>query len=280
MLHDKSANVDREVDVLIEVVAGPYPLRIGVEANEGYRPMTLQALEGFLTKHRNIGINKSVVVSKNGFTKGARDFAKNEGILLLKFGEAQSAGWLRQYQQLADLSVYGRTYKLRKISFNSLLGDISKEFDWKSSVTVVQEGKVTPLVQFAGECFMNSGITKTAFKELKENEGSGGGDPFVLASFDLNQHYEFTDAQGNVCRPREMEVVFGYKSKYRNLDMRNISYGEEELAVGGVMEPGASDDHVHVAINDVDGRLIASVDVGGAFLPSAGIIDQKAATDD
>jgi hypothetical protein len=280
MLHDKSANVDREVDVLIEVAAGPYPLRIGVEANEGYRPMSLSLLEGFLIKHRNIGINKSVIVSKNGFTKSAREFAKNNGILLLKFGEAHSAGWLKTYQKLADLSVYGRTYKLREISFKALSGDILPEFDWKSAVTVLHGGKVVPLVQFAGELFMNSGITKQAFKELKENEESGGDDPFVFASFDLNQHYDFTDSHGNVCRPRQMEVVFGYKSKYRNLDMSNISYGDEELAVGGVMEPGAPGDHVHVAINDVDGSLIASVDVGGAFLPSADMIDQKAVADD
>lgn len=76
MLYDSEAQTDREIDILLKSKISGHEILIGIECTSVKNPVDLVRLEGLKEKHRKVGINKTVVVSRSGFTKTAKDYAR------------------------------------------------------------------------------------------------------------------------------------------------------------------------------------------------------------
>ena len=132
MLYDPEAETKREIDILIEVEYINCPIKIGIECTAISHPVDTKIIEGFKEKHRKVGIQQTIVVSKQGFTGTAKKYAEKNSIKLLTFSAARKEQWASIYERLKGLSMYGRTYFLKSIS---LMADENKT-DQKFQINV------------------------------------------------------------------------------------------------------------------------------------------------
>jgi hypothetical protein len=72
-----------ETDISFEVRIGTLKLIILVECKRYKRPVTVQEVADFAYRVQDVGAHKGVLVSPNGFQRGAIKVAKAEGIALL-----------------------------------------------------------------------------------------------------------------------------------------------------------------------------------------------------
>lgn len=264
MLYDPEAGIDREVDILVESTVLNCSLKIGIECSAEKRPMDVRKIEGFREKHRKLGINKTIVVSNSGFAKPAKDYARKVGIKLLTFNSAKSENWTKNFERLRGLSMYARNYFLRKVSV-TMPAEVDQGFVLSLKTIVTAPNLTLSLHEFIGHIFESSEISKKAAKELRENE-AGGSDPWVEIGFDLKGDYLFTDEEGRKVSPKDIVIVMGYKSNYRNLGVRQVQYDGQDMVVGGFFDK-KSKESAHIAVRQSDNKYVATVEVSGALFP-------------
>src|SRR5215208_4058954 len=90
---DQVTGEKREVDIVIETKSGVHPFIIGIECRDRKRPADAPWIEEIASKHQDIGINKTIVVSRSGFYKPALRKAKQRKIDALTLSEAQESDW-------------------------------------------------------------------------------------------------------------------------------------------------------------------------------------------
>ncbi|OCI99147.1 hypothetical protein A6U85_31875 [Agrobacterium sp. 13-626] len=71
---------NRQFDVLATVTAGMHSILIGYEIKNKSRPISVDAIDAFVTKSKDAGVNKAVFVSTSGFQSGAVTAAKTHNI--------------------------------------------------------------------------------------------------------------------------------------------------------------------------------------------------------
>src|SRR5205085_7116871 len=69
LLRYRAANVDREIDLVIEKQVGDYTITIGIECQGRGRVANVEWVEQMITKHQTLSTNKLILVSKSGFTE-------------------------------------------------------------------------------------------------------------------------------------------------------------------------------------------------------------------
>ncbi|KPZ57296.1 Restriction endonuclease [Pseudoalteromonas sp. P1-13-1a] len=265
MLYDHESETDREIDILIESELLNCNIKIGVECTATSRPLDVRSIESFKEKHRKVGINQTVVVSKNGFTSTSKKYAKKNNIRLLTFNDAKSENWSKKYEKLKGLSIYARNYSLRNLSVVFSEG-VDKNFIFDNSVTVLFKDEFISVHKFALDTFVSANISKLASKELKDNE-EGGEDPWIEVGFDLNKHYIFKDKNGLEDSPLQIIIVMNYESNYSDLDSRQVKYDGKEFVIGGAQDE--DDNHLaSFALKEADGKFIGNLEVSPNFFPT------------
>lgn len=104
-LRDRVTGLEREVDVVIETQAGPYPFIIGIECRERGRAATIEWVNEAYGKHKNLPTDKLILVAKAGFTPKAAEEAEMLGIETLSLTEAQNLDWTQVVGKLKELAV-------------------------------------------------------------------------------------------------------------------------------------------------------------------------------
>ena len=103
-----------EVDVLVETDRGGVPIRIGFEATDSSRRAIQPWVRSMVQKHKDLRIDKTVLVSKSGFTKPAAALAAKHGAEAVTFDAAATVDWNAYIDTLTSLvlalfSVTGET---------------------------------------------------------------------------------------------------------------------------------------------------------------------------
>jgi len=265
MLYDAESKTDREIDILIESKILNCNIKIGVECTASNRPLDIKYIESVKEKHRKVGINQTIIVSKNGFTKSAKEYSIKNHIKLLTFNSAKSENWSKNFERLKSLSMYARNYFLRSLSV-IMPKETDIHFTFNESTFVIQSDTWISLQDFVRQSFMSSSVNKTAAKELQENEARGS-EPWIEIGFDLQKKFEFKDQDGRLAKPDVMVVVMCYISNYRNLAPRQVEYDSNEIVVGGFFDEH-NHEFAHVAIKESEKQLIATVEFSENLFPS------------
>ncbi len=98
----------REIDVLIEDKRGPYRVKIAVEAKGEGKRIGLPTFESIMGKYRGEGrvpVDKIVIVSHRGFTKGVIEKARLAQVELLTLAEAQNRDWSQLGPKMVQFTV-------------------------------------------------------------------------------------------------------------------------------------------------------------------------------
>jgi Restriction endonuclease len=89
---------EREIDIRRETSNGLYKIKVAVEAKDEGRPWEVTKVEQYLGKYRGEGrvvVDKSVLVSRQGFTTGAIEKARAADVVLLTLDEAKDFDWTK-----------------------------------------------------------------------------------------------------------------------------------------------------------------------------------------
>jgi hypothetical protein len=117
MLYDASSEQDREIDILLEDDIGGIKILVGVECTAGKRPLTVAKLDEIIAKHKDCGVNKTVIVSKFGFANTTAIKAQKVGVDLISYEAALQKNWSVEFDILAGIQPYH--------TFCELLPDLS-----------------------------------------------------------------------------------------------------------------------------------------------------------
>ncbi len=93
LLLDRAANVNREVDIVIEKQVGEYKITISIECQGRGRVANVEWVEQMITKHQTLPTDKLILVSQSGFTETAKKKAKALGIETMALDRAIQTNW-------------------------------------------------------------------------------------------------------------------------------------------------------------------------------------------
>ena len=93
LLYDRHAGIEREVDILVEYNMGIRSFRTGIECRDRSRPADVTWVEQAFQEHRDLGLDRTVLVARSGFTKTAVRKARQLGVEALTIDEATEIGF-------------------------------------------------------------------------------------------------------------------------------------------------------------------------------------------
>ena len=108
LLIDRTTNAEREVDIVIEATVKNTRLVIGIEVtNPTSRNNDVTWVEKMAAKHRDLPIDKTILVSSREFSASARKKADFYGIQTLTVEKAGSLDWARKVADVDNLVLAG-----------------------------------------------------------------------------------------------------------------------------------------------------------------------------
>jgi hypothetical protein len=121
LLRDHRTGNQREIDILIETRSGLHPLSIAIECIDHKRPAPVTWVEQIQQKHADVPVNKTILVSRSGFSKAALLKAHAFNMEAIPIREALAANWVRVANRLGllDLTTWVRTPINVKMNFVS-----------------------------------------------------------------------------------------------------------------------------------------------------------------
>lgn len=98
LLLERPGGVSREIDILIETpgVSPDRPMRTAVECRDHRRKADTTWIDEIHGKYRDIDVDRVVVVSRSGFTRGAERKARQCGIQMMTLADALETDWPAQ----------------------------------------------------------------------------------------------------------------------------------------------------------------------------------------
>ena len=104
------------MDVSIRSKIGPYDILTVIECRDHKRPVNVTYIEQMVTKRDNIRANKLIVISRNGFSKTAKDLAMNKGIGLLRFSDSKDLKW-DEFIDTSIITIHHKKYDILTVDF-------------------------------------------------------------------------------------------------------------------------------------------------------------------
>jgi hypothetical protein len=89
----KSADGERQIDVLITHDTGYCKIKTIVECKDHNNKINIIYIDGLYSKMVDVNANKAIMVSKKGYTKGAKQKANRLGISLFTLNEIKENDW-------------------------------------------------------------------------------------------------------------------------------------------------------------------------------------------
>jgi hypothetical protein len=115
MLKDRLTGYETEVDLVVTKNVGGIPVVLGIECTAEKRPATVEWVREMTAKHENLPVDKSVLVSRSGYSKQAQVLARAKGALPLTLDEAQSGDWSAFVGSLSGLRLAFTEFSVERV---------------------------------------------------------------------------------------------------------------------------------------------------------------------
>jgi hypothetical protein len=106
----------RQIDVYIEHKLGFITYKTIIECKDYKRAVTVDQLEGFPTKMKDVGAHAGIVISKSGFSDGVKDLASEYNFKIMTYREAEHADWSNLFGESAWVTML-KPHHLENIHF-------------------------------------------------------------------------------------------------------------------------------------------------------------------
>lgn len=236
MLWDHEAEQDREVDICIEQQVGTFSIIVGIECTNLSRPVDLPRVQAFYVKHRNIGINKTIIVSKSGFTASAKVYAQKKKMELLTFGGAMRRSWPSYMNKLQSMTLVHYEAKVHSLKYSVVPEATGATFTPSLRNKVDVDGEWVCIGDYAHSLFRRGryGSLANIPKEDLSERGSG----FFEDSWELTPPIHVVDEYGvrGVCS--DIAVQFEVSLSEKPIALKYDRYGGSDVAYGNSGEFG------------------------------------------
>jgi hypothetical protein len=112
MLLNRDTGGEAEVDIVVEADAGGVQVVVGIECCATKRPATVEWVQHIYGKHRPLPVNKTVLVSKSGFTKTAIKQATAYKMDALTIKQAEERPWRDFLYDLTNLNLGSFSFRI------------------------------------------------------------------------------------------------------------------------------------------------------------------------
>lgn len=127
-LLDKVTGVKREVDILIEYEIGTHPVKIILECRDRNSPQDATWIEQVVGKISDIRVDKAIVVSSSGFTKGALVKAEDKKIETRTYSEINKEV-IESWCKMEHFSVFTTDFIIKQATVEIRQGDSKTTID-------------------------------------------------------------------------------------------------------------------------------------------------------
>jgi hypothetical protein len=131
----------RQIDVAIRYSLGGVNLLIVVECKHRNRPIDSPEVASFAGAIKDVGADSGFMVSKEGFTEGARNLAQSENIRLYTVEDTAKREWLNGIM----VPVVFDLWALRPTHFAHVLADGTKEDHTDDDITFIDQATMKPI---------------------------------------------------------------------------------------------------------------------------------------
>lgn len=118
MLRDLMTGQTREIDVSVEVQAGPRRLRVALECRDQQRPADVQWIDELMGKYRHLPVDRVVAVSRSGFTGAAHARAALANIETIVPEQIPALDWVGEPCDGGAVAVLSPRYELIEIKLS------------------------------------------------------------------------------------------------------------------------------------------------------------------
>lgn len=110
----------RQFDVTVSEAVGLIPVTIVIECKHYKRKVTVDKVEAFSRKIRDVGASCGVMITTTDFDSGAKSIAQQDGIILLSYREAKEEDWAKLVGPGAWLTFVARggDFEMARIEFD------------------------------------------------------------------------------------------------------------------------------------------------------------------
>lgn len=144
-----------EVDVLVtSSTAQGIDLVLGFECTAGKRAATVEWVREMIAKHSTLSIDKTVLVSKSGFSDEATKWAEAHNALPVALEEAVDADWLAFVRGLSDLRLGSFQFTAQGGTLD-LVGPPVGDLDLSTPIRIASRGVETTL-----EAYINALLSR------------------------------------------------------------------------------------------------------------------------
>jgi hypothetical protein len=149
MLYDASTEQYREIDILIEDNIGGIKVRVVVECTAVKRPLTVAKLDEIIAKHKDCGVNKTVIVSKSGFANTTTIKAQKIGVELITYEASIQKDWPAEFDMLSAVKPFHISYELiSPVQLTLVEGESLEGFNGEEDPYVIEHDEVLSALLF------------------------------------------------------------------------------------------------------------------------------------
>ena len=231
MIPERTSGTLREIDILIKHSIAGIALHIAVECRDRARKGDVEWIDALIGKYRDLGIDKVIAVSREGFTSAALKKAQANNIETRTLEKALRTNWPNQFYRLV-LANFIRYTRISEVSIET------DSFTINGVVRDDPSGKI-PVFNSTGEvCGQLSDFIDDCYNKIIEQH---------LTEL-INEHgLEI----GKLVQERDTLFLFGMKILINNLFMRQ----SEDLQVlhpihSFVIQTESKFEFQHMPLND------------------------------
>lgn len=260
ILQDSDTGSPVEVDIVVEECIGSHRVLIGIECTAGKRKATVEWYREMRSKHADLPIAKTVLISESGFTREVHRKAKNDNVTLLTLDEAQTFQWQAIFAKLKGGTMADVGFSLREVHFDFRPHpNHTTAITFDANLVLHGPGINCSIHQVVMEVAVRSGLTRQIMSNLgailkKTN--------YFAFSFSVPEgtHVVLDDERLEVL---EISAVLTIHPRFRPVDWRPLEFNGQTVAAGkfpaDFLIPGAKGDSVITVSIDDSNSLKASL---------------------
>lgn len=230
MLWDCEFEKEREVDICIEQVVAGVPIIVGIECTDLSRPVGTQKVEALHTKHKNMGVNKTIIVSRSGFTQSVETFAKKRNVELLSFGKAMKRSWPSYMDRLKEMTIVHYEARVESIGISFNPEDEAAGFIPSLSNEVEVSGRWCAISDYSFALFRSG--PNGSLGNMPKGRGLEVKSGSYEDSWAFDPELRIRDETGSMARCSRLSVKFSVNTHKRPVKLSYDKYHSNDVAYG------------------------------------------------
>jgi len=256
---DQVSGVKREIDIVIERKSGIHSFVIGIECIDHKRPADSTWVEKISGKHQDIGIDKTILVSKSGFRGPALVKAKQRKMETLTLSEAEHSNWAtytNRLSALTELNVQSPKFELTRFQVHANFSSSHPQSGVETIIYNAQGKQVTTIGQVIDRVVNTDPNFRALIDEIAVSDTKT---PFAFRIFLHEEKVYIEDSSGTKCQLGLIVLIGECWLETSTLPLTRANYGSASVLYGA----GQHMNHdVQVAwTEEADGRMFLGASI-------------------